>query len=90
MTDSGKCTFVLFFKVIDGPDGGATICQCRYVNDIIKRFGMEKCKYTACPFDPSSQLVPTSNKIKVDTPFCEAVRALLHLVLLRALILHML
>ena len=42
MTDSGKCTFVLGIELLDGTDGSVTICQCRYVDDILTRFGMGK------------------------------------------------
>lgn len=41
MTDSGKCAFVLEIELLDGADGSVTMCQCRYVNDILKRFGMD-------------------------------------------------
>ena len=38
MTDSGKCAFVLGIKLVDEPDESVTMCQRRYVNDILKRF----------------------------------------------------
>ncbi|KAG3035045.1 hypothetical protein PC121_g24270 [Phytophthora cactorum] len=44
MTDSGKCAFVLGIELVDGPDGSVTMCQRRYVDDILKRFAMDKCK----------------------------------------------
>ncbi|KAG2946075.1 hypothetical protein PC118_g25693 [Phytophthora cactorum] len=44
MTDSGKCAFVLGIELVDGPDGSVTMCQRRYVDDILKRFGMDECK----------------------------------------------
>ncbi|KAG3239233.1 hypothetical protein PI124_g15825 [Phytophthora idaei] len=43
MTDSGKCAFVLGIELVDGPDGSVTLCQRRYVDDILKRFGMDEC-----------------------------------------------
>uniref|UniRef100_A0AAV1TV48 Integrase catalytic domain-containing protein n=1 Tax=Peronospora matthiolae TaxID=2874970 RepID=A0AAV1TV48_9STRA len=49
MTDSGKCTFVLGIELVDESDGSVTMCQRRYVNDILKRFGMDECKATASP-----------------------------------------
>lgn len=36
MTDSGKCAFVLGIELVDGPDGSVTMCQRRYVDDILK------------------------------------------------------
>uniref|UniRef100_A0AAV1V9M7 Integrase catalytic domain-containing protein n=1 Tax=Peronospora matthiolae TaxID=2874970 RepID=A0AAV1V9M7_9STRA len=47
MTDSGKCTFVLGIELVDESDGSVTMCQRRYVNDILKCFGMDECKATA-------------------------------------------
>ncbi|KAG2879434.1 Retrovirus-related Pol polyprotein from transposon TNT 1-94 [Phytophthora cactorum] len=44
MTDSGKCVFVLGIELVDGPDGSVTMCQRRYVDNILKRFGMDECK----------------------------------------------
>ncbi|KAG4037019.1 hypothetical protein PC123_g27413 [Phytophthora cactorum] len=44
MTDSGKCAFVLGIELVDGPDGSVTMCQRRYVDDILKRFAMDACK----------------------------------------------
>uniref|UniRef100_A0AAV1VBB0 Polyprotein n=1 Tax=Peronospora matthiolae TaxID=2874970 RepID=A0AAV1VBB0_9STRA len=79
MTDSGKCTFVLGIELVDESDGSVTMCQRRYVNDILKRFGMDECKATAIPVDLSTRLVASSEAAKIDVPFREAVGALMHL-----------
>uniref|UniRef100_A0AAV1UYD7 Polyprotein n=1 Tax=Peronospora matthiolae TaxID=2874970 RepID=A0AAV1UYD7_9STRA len=79
MTDSGKCAFVLGIELLDGEDGSVTMCQRRYVDDVLKRFGMEECKAVASPVDVSSRLVPSNSASKVDVPFREAVGALMHL-----------
>uniref|UniRef100_A0AAV1U725 Reverse transcriptase Ty1/copia-type domain-containing protein n=1 Tax=Peronospora matthiolae TaxID=2874970 RepID=A0AAV1U725_9STRA len=79
MTDSGKCAFVLGIELLDGEDGSVTICQRRYVDDILKRFGMDDCKAVASPVDMSSRLVSSDATTKVDAPFREAVGALMHL-----------
>ena len=44
MTDSGKCAFVLGIELVDNDDGSVTLCQRRYVDDVLKRFGMSDCK----------------------------------------------
>ena len=75
MTDSGKCAFVL----VDGPDGSVTMCQRRYVDDILKRFAMDECKAVTSPVDISSRLVSSDSATKVNAPFREAVGALMHL-----------
>ncbi|CAH0519354.1 unnamed protein product [Peronospora belbahrii] len=80
MTDSGKCTFVLGIELIDGPDGSVTMCQRRYVDDILKRFGMSECKAAISSVDLRSRLVPSSTVNKVDAPFREGVGVLMHLV----------
>ena len=71
MTDSSKCTFVIGIELVDGPDGSVTMCQRRYVNDILKRFGMDECKATVIPVDLSSQLVPSNNGTKVPQQMIE-------------------
>ncbi|KAG2958646.1 hypothetical protein PC120_g28282 [Phytophthora cactorum] len=57
MTDSGKCAFVLGIELVDGPDGSVTMCQRRYVDDILKRFGMDECKAVVSPVDISTRLI---------------------------------
>uniref|UniRef100_H3H7X9 Integrase catalytic domain-containing protein n=1 Tax=Phytophthora ramorum TaxID=164328 RepID=H3H7X9_PHYRM len=79
MTDSGKCAFVLGIELVDGPDGSVTMCQRRYVDDILKRFAMDECKAVVSPVDMSTRLVPSDAATKVNAPFREAVGALMHL-----------
>uniref|UniRef100_A0AAV1UAU9 Integrase catalytic domain-containing protein n=1 Tax=Peronospora matthiolae TaxID=2874970 RepID=A0AAV1UAU9_9STRA len=79
MTDSGKCAFVLGIELLDGADGSVTLCQRRYVDDILKRFNIDDCKAVASPVDMSSRLVSSDAATKVDAPFREAVGALIHL-----------
>ncbi|KAG2801907.1 hypothetical protein PC113_g24545 [Phytophthora cactorum] len=79
MTDSGKCAFVLGIELVDGPDDSVTMCQRRYVDDILKRFGMDECKAVVSPVDMSTRLVPSDAATKVNAPFREAVGALMHL-----------
>ena len=40
MTDSGKCSFVLGIELVEGSDSSVTMFQRRYVDNILKRFGM--------------------------------------------------
>uniref|UniRef100_A0AAV1UTG7 Reverse transcriptase Ty1/copia-type domain-containing protein n=1 Tax=Peronospora matthiolae TaxID=2874970 RepID=A0AAV1UTG7_9STRA len=79
MTDSGKCAFVLGIELLDGEDGSVTLCQRRYVDDILKRFGMGDCKAVSSPVDMSSRLISSDATTKVDAPFRKAVGALMHL-----------
>ncbi|KAG3230548.1 hypothetical protein PI124_g24354 [Phytophthora idaei] len=79
MADSGKCAFVLGIELVDGPDDSVTMCQRRYVDDILKRFGMDECKAVVSPVDMSTRLVPSDAATKVNASFREAVCALMHL-----------
>ena len=79
MTDSGKCAFVLGIELVESTNGSVTMCQRRYVNDILKRFGMEECKAVISPADMSTRLTPSKASTKVNAPFREAVGALMHL-----------
>ena len=51
MTDSGKCAFVLGIELVDNDDGSGTIFQRRYVNDVLKRFGMSNCMLSRMRLD---------------------------------------
>ena len=79
MTDSGKYAFGLGIELVDNNDGSVTMCQRRYVDDVLKRFGMSNCKAVISTTDISSQLTPINAATKVDAPFREAVGALMHL-----------
>ncbi|KAF1322235.1 Integrase catalytic core protein, partial [Globisporangium splendens] len=80
MTDSGACKFVLGIELVDHEDGGVTLCQRRYIDDILKRFGMQDCKPVASPVDISAKLVQDENQAPAaDVPYREAVGALMHL-----------
>ena len=83
MTDSGKCAFVLGIELgielVDNDDGSLTLCQRRYVDDVLKRFGMSDCKAVISPTDISSRITPSNASVKVDAPFREAAGALMHL-----------
>uniref|UniRef100_A0AAV1TFA9 Reverse transcriptase Ty1/copia-type domain-containing protein n=1 Tax=Peronospora matthiolae TaxID=2874970 RepID=A0AAV1TFA9_9STRA len=79
MTDSGKCAFVLGIELVDNDNGSVTMCQRRYVEDVLKRFGMSDCKAVTSPTDISFRLIPGTAVTKIDAPFCEAVGALMHL-----------
>lgn len=79
MTDSGVCKFVLGIEVISNDDGSVTLCQRRYVDDILKRFGMEDCTPVASPVNISAKLVTDDSTPAADVPYREAVGALMHL-----------
>jgi hypothetical protein len=79
MTDSGTCKFVLGIELIDNADGSVTLCQRRYIDDILKRFGMEDCKPVATPVDISAKIDFDDESPLADVPFREAVGALMHL-----------
>uniref|UniRef100_A0AAV1TQF2 Reverse transcriptase Ty1/copia-type domain-containing protein n=1 Tax=Peronospora matthiolae TaxID=2874970 RepID=A0AAV1TQF2_9STRA len=64
MTDSGKCAFVLGIELVDHDNGSVTMCQRRYVEDVLKRFGMSDCKAVTSPTDTSSRLIPSTAAMK--------------------------
>ena len=80
MTDSGACKFVLSIELIEHEDGSATLCQRRYIDDILKRFGMEDCKSVSSPVDISTKMIKVDGQATaIDAPYREAVGALMHL-----------
>ena len=81
MTDSGACKFVLGIELVYNSDGSLTLCQRRYIDDILKRFGMADCKPAASPVDISSKLDSSIGDLgsATDVPYREAVGAFMHL-----------
>uniref|UniRef100_A0AAV1UA03 Reverse transcriptase Ty1/copia-type domain-containing protein n=1 Tax=Peronospora matthiolae TaxID=2874970 RepID=A0AAV1UA03_9STRA len=65
--------------MVDNDNGSVTMCQRRYVEDVLKRFGMSDCKAVISPTDISSRFIPSTAATKIDAPFREAVGALMHL-----------
>uniref|UniRef100_A0AAV1VF87 Uncharacterized protein n=1 Tax=Peronospora matthiolae TaxID=2874970 RepID=A0AAV1VF87_9STRA len=55
------------------------MCQRRYANDVLKRFGIYECKATASPVGLSTWLVASSESAKINVPFREAVVSPMHL-----------
>uniref|UniRef100_A0AAV1VE72 Uncharacterized protein n=1 Tax=Peronospora matthiolae TaxID=2874970 RepID=A0AAV1VE72_9STRA len=55
------------------------MCQRRYANDVLKRFGIYECKATASPVGLSTWLVASSESAKINVPFREAVGSPMHL-----------
>ncbi|KAG2758611.1 hypothetical protein Pcac1_g29259 [Phytophthora cactorum] len=76
MTDSGKCAFVLGIELVDGPDGSVTMCQRRYVDDILKRFAMDEYKAVVSPVDMSTRLISSDAATKVNAPFREVMEGM--------------
>lgn len=71
ITDSGKCVSFLGIKLIEESDGSGTMCQRRYIDDILKRFGTDGCKAVISPVDISFRLVVSDISAKLNAPFQE-------------------
>lgn len=78
-TDSCKCVFVLGIEVIGGSDSTMKLCQQRYIDDIVKHFGMDNCEVAISLVNISSRLVASDASTKVNTPFRGAFGSLMHL-----------
>uniref|UniRef100_A0AAV1U2K4 Uncharacterized protein n=1 Tax=Peronospora matthiolae TaxID=2874970 RepID=A0AAV1U2K4_9STRA len=77
MTDSGKCTFALGIELVDNIDG-VTMCHRRYVDEVLKRFGMSDCKAVISPADIGSRVTHSDSATnKINAPFREVVGALM-------------
>lgn len=64
-------------ELVDNADGSVTMCQRRYVDDILKRFGTDNCKAMMSPTDMISRLVASNAASKVDAPLRESVGAVM-------------
>ena len=81
MSDLGECTFVLGMELIrDKENKRMILSQRRYIEDILTRFEMDKCKPVASPIDISTKLNENEQDEKaVNVPYRQAVGALMHL-----------
>lgn len=78
-TNSGKCAFVLDIDLVKNNDGSVTMCSRRYINDILKRFGMNDCTAVIISTDIGLRLLPSDTPNKVEAPFRKAAGALIHI-----------
>lgn len=57
-----------------------TMSQGGYIDEVLKRFGMEECNPVSTPLDPSLKLEKANNKPPQNVPFQELVGCLTYLV----------
>jgi len=87
MTDLGECKFVLGIEIMRPKNwNGVILCQRRYVQDILEKFGMTDCKYVKSPVDMSTKLSgehSPKEKVEIEEmqsiPYRQAVGALMYL-----------
>ena len=69
---------MLEIEHLDGTNGSVTMCQRCYVDDVLKRFGMDECKALTSPVDVSSRLISSNTATKGEAPFSKVVGSLMH------------
>jgi hypothetical protein len=83
MTDLGRMRYFLGVEVNQG-DHGIFICQQKYINDILARFGMEYCNIVSSPIVPGTKLNKDQNGKCVDaTYYKQIVGSLIYLLATR-------
>ena len=60
-------------------EGTVKMSQARYIDDILKRFGMENCKTAPTPATTSLNQIEDTTSEKIEVPYRELVGALLYL-----------
>lgn len=82
MKDMGKAQGCIGMKITQTADG-IELDQCKYINDILTRFGMQEAKPISMPSDPNQKLsidMITDDDRKIGKiPYQEAVGSLLYL-----------
>ncbi|KAK1665418.1 hypothetical protein QYE76_053577 [Lolium multiflorum] len=63
MKDLGVADVILNIKLLKDDDGGITLLQSHYVENILSRFGYSNCKSSPTPYDPSV-IIPTVRKFR--------------------------
>jgi hypothetical protein len=53
MKDLGKADIILNIKLLREGNGGITLVQSHYVENVLSRFGYSKCEPAPIPYDPS-------------------------------------
>src|SRR4051812_33291065 len=53
MKDLGVADVILDIKLLRNDDGGITLLQSHYVENILSRFGCSDFKFSPTPYDPS-------------------------------------
>ncbi|XP_031267456.1 uncharacterized protein LOC116125883 [Pistacia vera] len=79
MTDLGVMTYFLIMEIHQSQDG-IFICQRRYVNEMLKKFGMDECKSVATPLVQNQRLCKDDGAASVDeTDYRRMIGILLYL-----------
>jgi len=79
MSDLGKMKYFLGIEVLQNPEG-IYICQRRYAQEILKRFGMDRCNPVKNPIVPGCKLSKDEEGTKVDASvFKQVVGSLMYL-----------
>ena len=53
MKDLGEADVILNIKLLREDDGGVTLLQTHYVENVLSRFGFSDCAPAPTPYDPS-------------------------------------
>lgn len=79
MTDLGEMRFFLGIEVLQRSDG-IFICQRKYANEVLSRFGMTNSNFVCNPIVPGQKVTSDENGIKVDaTQYKQIVGSLMYL-----------
>lgn len=82
INDLGKATNILGISIQrEGDTGPIKMSQRKYVEDILKKFGMEDCKTTSTPLEPYEVFSQENTETEFNTkvPYRELVGALVYL-----------
>lgn len=72
MTDLGKMRFFLGIEVLQ-MDDGIYVCQRKYAQEILKRFGMEECNAVKNPIVPGFKIDKNEGGVKVDETYYKQI-----------------
>ena len=79
MKDLGEADVILNVKLLREGNGGVTLLQSHYVENVLSRFGFSDCQPTPTPYDPSVLLRKNQRITRDQLRYSQIIGSLMYL-----------
>jgi hypothetical protein len=79
MKDLGEANVILNIKLVREADGGVTLLQSHYVENVLSRFGFSECDPAPTPYDPSTLLRKNRRIARDQLTYSQIIGSLMYL-----------